>query len=96
LVPKNLIYVFKNTGRQVDKPVCSIRLDVYQSFQYNRYVCGNQGLLGRQTGCVAKNLIYVYKNTGRQVDKPVGLICLDVSVEIRVDRVDRPVGSLKI
>ena len=27
-VTKNVIYVFKNTGRQVDKPACSIHFDV--------------------------------------------------------------------
>ena len=74
-VPKNLIYVFENTGRQVDKPVCSIRLDVSVEIMVD--------WVDRPVG-VSKNLIYVFKNTGRQVDKPVCLICLDVSAEIRV------------
>jgi hypothetical protein len=85
-VSKNLIYVFKNTGRQVDKPVCSIRLDVSVEIMVD--------WVDRPVG-VSKNLIYVFKNTGRQVDKPVCSIRFDLSVEIMVDWVDRPVGCPK-
>ena len=86
-VPKKLLKVFKNIGRQVDKPVCLILLDVSVEIMVD--------WVDRPVG-VSKNLIYVFKNTGRQVDKPVCLIRFDVSVKNRVDWVDRPVGSLKI